>query len=129
MAFANPSPVGEIVMVTGVGWPGVTSTVVPGPTMLKSSTTKLLGPDVPPPGDGFATVTLTAPPVATSVAGIAAVSWPEFRKVVVSAFPLKFTVELDTKLEPFTVSVNAAPAAECPGETPLVNGAGLLTVS
>ena len=84
---------------------------------------------MPPPGAGLVTVTPTTAPVVISDAGIAAVTWPALTKEVVSAFPLKFTVEFDTKLEPFTVNVNAVPAGECAGERPLMAGEGLLTVS
>ena len=38
-------------------------------------TVKVLAPEVPPPGVGLKIVTLGVPPVAISVAGIAAVSW------------------------------------------------------
>src|SRR2546426_12088680 len=85
--------------------------------------------EVPPPGAGFVTVILNVPAVARSVAGIAAVSCVALTKVVVRAEPLKFTVELETKFVPFTVSVKAASAADLLiGEMLVVVGAGLLTV-
>ena len=60
------------------------------------------------------TVTVAAPAVETSLAGIAAVICVALTNVVVSAFEAleptaKLTTELDTKPVPFTVSVNAAP--------------------
>lgn len=83
--------------------------------------------DVPPPGAGFVTVMAGVPPLATSLAEIAAVSCVELTNVVVFALPLNFTTELLTKLEPLTVSVNAAdPAAMVEGCSVVIAGTGLL---
>lgn len=50
--------------------------------------------------------------------------------VVAFADPLKLTVEVGTKPEPFTVSVNAAPPANAlDGEIVPIAGAGLFTVN
>ncbi len=69
------------------------------------------GVDVPPPGAGLDTVTVSAPAVAMSAALIAAVICVALTNVVTFALPLKFTTEVFTKFVPFTVSVNAAPPA------------------
>jgi hypothetical protein len=60
----------------------------------------------------FRTMTKAVMPAAAmSVAGICAVSWVAFTKVVVRAAPFQSTVALLTKLLPFTVSVKAGPPA------------------
>ncbi len=87
-------------------------------------------PEVPPPGAGLVTVTLNVPAAAMSGAVIAAVNWVALTKVVVRAAPLKFTTEVETKLVPFTVSVNAAPPlAALVGERVVMVGTGLFTVN
>ena len=65
--------------------------------------------EVPPPGAGVTTVTGTLPAVTMSLAGIAAVTWPAFTNVVVRAVPFQRTLEVPTKLLPFTVSVKPPP--------------------
>src|SRR5947208_557213 len=86
--------------------------------------------EVPPPGAGFVTVILNVPAVARSVAGIAAVSCVALTKVVVRAEPLKFTVELETKFVPFTVSGKAASVTDLlVGEMLAVVGVALFTVN
>src|SRR5947208_4637057 len=62
--------------------------------------------DVPPPGAGFTTVTDAVPTVATFAAGTIAVSCVEETNVVVKGEPFQLTVEVETKLVPFTVKVN-----------------------
>jgi hypothetical protein len=57
------------------------------------------------------TVIEAVPGVAMSEAGTVAVSFVEETNVVVSGLPFQFTVELETKLVPFTVSVNCGPPA------------------
>jgi len=52
----------------------------------------------------FVTVTEAAPGNAVSVAGMDAVSWVAFPKVVGCATPFQFTVESLVKFVPFTVS-------------------------
>jgi hypothetical protein len=85
--------------------------------------------EVPPPGDGLTTVTLIVPPVAMSVAAIAAVSCVLLTKVVVRLDPFHCTVELETKFVPLTVSVNAAPPALAIAGLRLdIDGTGLFTV-
>lgn len=82
--------------------------------------------DWPPPGVGFATTTEGVPVLATSAAKIAAVTCVELTNAVVRATPLKSTDELETKLVPFTVNVNAAePAAAFAGEIFVIVGTGL----
>src|SRR5262249_20248105 len=69
-------------------------------------TVKMRGVEVPPPGAGLKTVIESAPAAAMSDAGIAAVNWVEFTKVVVRPAPLTCTTDVETKLLPVTVSVN-----------------------
>jgi hypothetical protein len=80
--------------------------------------------DVPP--HGVTTVIEAVPAVAMRLAGTVAVSWvPE--PDVVSGLPFQFTVEPDTKLVPFTVSVKAGPpAAVQVGLSELIVGAALI---
>src|SRR5262249_51932581 len=87
-------------------------------------------PDVPPPGAGLKTVMESAPGEAMSDAGIAAVNWLAFTKVVVRPAPLTCTTDVETKLLPVTVSVNPGlPAVALVGEILVNDGCGLLTVS
>ena len=65
--------------------------------------------DVPP--HGVTTVIEAVPAVAMREAGTVAVSCVAETNVVVSAVPLHFTVEPDTKLVPFTVKANCGPPA------------------
>ena len=65
--------------------------------------------DVPP--HGVTTVIEAVPAVAIREAGTVAVSCVVETNVVVSAVPLHFTVEPDTKLVPLTVNVNCGPPA------------------
>ena len=65
-------------------------------------------PDVPPHPP---TVIEAVPGVAMSEAGTVAVSFVEETNVVASGLPFQFTIELDMKLLPFTVSVNCGPPA------------------
>jgi hypothetical protein len=58
--------------------------------------------DVPPPGDGFATLIVAHPSVATLLASTVAVSWEGLTKVVESAFPFNCIDELELKPEPLT---------------------------
>jgi hypothetical protein len=100
--------------------------VVVGPLLF---TVRVCALDVPPPGAGFVTVMLNVPPVVRSLAGIAAVNCVALPKVVVRAEPLKFTTDVETKLVPFTVSVNAAsPTFLLAGATLVVVGSKLFTV-
>jgi hypothetical protein len=72
---------------------------------------------------------LNVPPVVRSLAGIAAVNRVELTNVVVRAEPLKFTTDVETKLVPFTVSVNAAsPTFLLAGAMLVVVGTRLFTV-
>ena len=65
--------------------------------------------DVPP--HGVATVIDEVPAVAMRTAGTVAVSCVVETNVVANAVPFQFTVEPETKLVPFTVSVNCGPPA------------------
>ena len=71
-----------------------------------SSTLKDSVFDVPPPGVGLVTDTSTGPTIVIPDDGMAAVNCEALTKIVGSATPPKFTVEAETKLLPFTVSVN-----------------------
>jgi hypothetical protein len=83
--------------------------------------------EVPPPGAGFTTVTDAVPPVATLAAGMVAVSLIEETNVVVRAEPFQLTVEVETKLVPFTVKVNEPlPAVVEVGLIEVMVGTGLL---
>jgi len=86
--------------------------------------------EVPPPGAGFVTVTAGVPTVAMSAAKMETISWVELTKVVVLAAPPKLTVDVPTKLVPFTVSVNPdPPATALDGESVVMLGDGLLIVN
>lgn len=72
------------------------------------------GLEVPPPLEplrGFVTVMVAVPALAMSPAEIAMLSSVAEKKVVCRAAPLKFTMELPTKLNPDTDSVKLAPPA------------------
>src|SRR5216683_212002 len=85
--------------------------------------------EIPPPGAGFVTVTLTVAAVAISAANIAAVTCVALTNAVVFAAPLKFTTAPLTKPVPLRVSVNAAPpAVALVGESVVMTGAGLVPV-
>jgi hypothetical protein len=86
--------------------------------------------DVPPPGGGFTTVTEAVPGDATSAAVTVAVSCVEETKTVVNAVPFQRTVEVVTKLVPFTVRVNCPqPAGHELGLSEVIVGTGLLMVN
>lgn len=86
--------------------------------------------DVPPPGAGFVTVTFGVPAVNISEVAMAAVNWLALLKVVVLVDPLNLTTEPDTKPEPFTVKVKAAPpAVVLVGESDVIPTVGLLIVN
>jgi len=88
------------------------------------------GLEVPPPGVGFTTVTDAVPAVATFAAGTIAVSCVEETNVVVRGEPFQLTVEVETKLVPFTVNVNPPlPAVVELGLIEVVVGTGLLIVN
>src|SRR2546423_4195855 len=88
-----------------------------------------MGPEVPPPGAGVATVICAVPAVPRSAAEMAAVSCVALRNVVVRAAPFQRTVELLTKPLPFTRSVSGPVPAVAPvGVSAVSPGAALLTV-
>jgi hypothetical protein len=107
------TPVGESEVMVGAGF-------VP-PVMLK-----FVELEVPPPGTGFVTVICAVPIVITSGAKIAAVNCVALTNVVALGAPLKFTTEVFTKFEPFTVNVNALePATTEDGCSEVIAGTGL----
>lgn len=84
--------------------------------------------EVPPPGEGFSTVTRNVPPDATSASGIIAVSVVGETKVVARLEPRHNTVEAVMKPAPSTVITRPRlPASTVLGVTRVVTGAGLLT--
>jgi len=92
-------------------------------------TVKLIGLDVPPPGNGLKTVTGKFPTAAISLARICAVNWVALTNAVVRAAPLKWTTELLSKFMPLTVNVNAgSPAVLLVADKVLIAGTGWLTV-
>ena len=89
-------------------------------------TVKLTVPEVPPPGVGVDTEIASEPALATSLAGIAAVSVVADMKVVVRGDPLTRTCDAATNPVPVTVRVKAGePALVLVGEIPLTAGIGL----
>ena len=83
--------------------------------------------DVPPPGAGLKTVTLTAPALFKSLAGIAAVNCELLTKVVGRFCPPQLITDKGTKLLPLTVSVNDPLPISADMGLRLVNcGCGLL---
>src|SRR5687768_6242022 len=96
-----------------------------GPVDGAGVTVRFTVPDVPPPGVGVNTVIASVPALATSVAGIAAVSDVDDMNVVVRADPLTRTTEPFTKPLPVTVRVKApAPAVWLVGAIDDSVGAG-----
>jgi len=76
------------------------------------------------------TVTEAVPGVAMSAAGTVAVSRVADTNVVASGLPFQFTVEVETKLVPFTVSVNCGPPAAVQfGLSELIVGALLMVIT
>jgi hypothetical protein len=85
------------------------------------------GFDVPP--HGVTTVIEAVPAVVMREAGTVAVSCV-VEPLVVSGVPFQFTVEPETKLEPFTVNVNPLlPAAMQVGLSELVVGTALIVIT
>jgi hypothetical protein len=84
--------------------------------------------DVPP--HEVTTVTEAVPAVATRAAGTAAVSCVAETNVVASTVAFHFTVEPETKLVPFTVSVNCgSPAVVQVGLSELIVGTALIVIT
>jgi hypothetical protein len=75
------------------------------------SIAKFSAPEMPPPGVGVETVTMAVPVAATSAAVMAACKVVLETNIVVRAEPFHCTTEEDTKLDPVTVRVKAAPPA------------------
>jgi hypothetical protein len=67
--------------------------------------------EVPPPGEGLATVTSAGPMAAMSLEGMLAMSCEVLTNVVMRLLPLHCTTDVWTKFAPFTVRVKAAPPA------------------
>lgn len=81
--------------------------------------------EVPPPGEGVDIVTWAVPVEATSAAEIAACNCVALTNVVWRLAPFHCTAELEMKLLPFTVRVNADdPAVVLFGDRELIEGVG-----
>jgi hypothetical protein len=79
---------------------------------------------------GVTTLIEAVPALAIREAGTVAVSCVAETKVVVNAVPFHFTVEPETKLLPFTVSVNPGPPAVVQfGLSELIVGAALIVIT
>jgi len=86
--------------------------------------------DVPPPGAGLKTVTFAVPAVATSLAGMVAVSTVLETNPVVRSLPFQRTTELVTKFVPVMVSVNPPlPATVVAGLMAVIVGNGFVMVN
>lgn len=86
------------------------------------------GADVPPPGVGLKIETATTPGVVVFAAAMDAVSVVALTNVVGMAAPFHRTIEVLTKPDPVTVSVNAAwPALRAAGESVWSVGTGAET--
>jgi hypothetical protein len=84
-------------------------------------------PELPPPGDGLVTVTLTDAALVISLAGTCAVSCVLPTNVVVRATPFQLITAPLTKFVPLAVKVKAAPPAfALAGDNELIVGRGLL---
>jgi len=77
----------------------------------KGRTRKVTALEVPPPGEGFLTVTLTEPGEAILPAEIEAVSRVPFTKIVGRLELLQITTESEVKFEPLSVRVKPPPPA------------------
>jgi hypothetical protein len=89
---------------------------------------KVCALDVPP--HGVTTVIEAVPAVAMREAGTVAVSCVAETKTVASGLPFQFTVEPETKLVPFTVSVDCGPPATVQfGLSELIVGAALIVTT
>src|SRR6266513_764534 len=90
-----------------------------------SSTGNVIALDVLP--HGLTTVIEKVPAVAMRVADTVAASSVEETKVVGSAAPFQFTIEVETKFVPLTVNVNCeSPAAAQVGLSELMVGVALI---
>src|SRR5271170_1912593 len=85
-------------------------------------------PEVPPPGDGFCTVTRLAELPARSAAGRVAFTSVALTNVVLSGVPFHVIAEEETNPEPVTSSgVSEEPASTLEGVIVLIAGEGLFT--
>jgi len=92
---------------------------------VSGATVKLAALEPPPPGAGLTTVTATLPAEARSAAPMLALSWLLLTNAVARLLPPHCTIELDKKLEPFTVRVKgSAPAGALLGEMEPIVGVG-----
>src|SRR5260370_40338794 len=82
--------------------------------------------ELPPPGAGLMTVTVSVPATEISSAPICAVTWLALTNVVNRLLPFHCSAAPDTKFEPFTVRVKAGPPrVELFGEIAAIVGTGL----
>ena len=73
--------------------------------------------EVPPPGAGFVTVTVTEPEVAISAAGIYAMSREELINAVAIKLPFHSTKAFDPNPEPLTFISKSLPPIHRNGQT------------
>jgi hypothetical protein len=108
---------------------GTSGGVITGTGLFAAVTLKLTELEAPPPGVGFVTMTAGVPTLAMSLACTTIVTCPELTKVTALLAPPNVAVAPFTKLDPFTVSVNAAPPAVAPEGTNggVITGTGLFT--
>jgi hypothetical protein len=108
-------------------WPvAVSGLVIAGVLAMVSVT----GVDVAPEHVGFTTVIEAVPGLAMRMAGTVAVSCVEETNVVASGEPFQLTVEVETKLVPFTVNVNCGPpGATQVGSIELIVGLALIVIT
>ena len=109
MAESNEPYRGETWTVKTALCPAVTVVTSGRASTVKSETVKGDPAEPPPAGSGLLTETSNSPPAARSVAGMEAWRPVALTNVVVRATPFHRTDEFETKFEPVTVRVNAAP--------------------
>src|SRR3989442_544250 len=103
--------VGLMLLMAGAGFTGVM--------------VKLAALEVPPPGGGLKTVTEAEPALATSLAGMEAVSLVSLTKAVARSAPFQRTTDPAMKLAPLTVRLKAgAPACADVGLMAVMFGTG-----
>src|SRR6478735_4410715 len=98
--------------------------VIPSPA---TSTGSAWGAEAPPPGAGLATVIETVAAIATSLAGMAAVSEVGVTNVVDRSAPFQRTTEEVVNPVPVTVSVNADCVCTGVGASDAIVGTGFFS--
>jgi hypothetical protein len=138
-------PIGAVAIVKFVDWPAVTVSVVVVAVTLKSALIVNVSafdvvpdgapagcaPPIPPATSvGVNTVTDAVPAVAISAAVIAAVNCVALTNVVVRLLPFHCATDVLMKFDPFSVNVNAGPAAVAElGDSEASTGTGVVIVN